>query len=284
MGSMSKQLSYGGLIHKMWSWSRKNQVGESQVQKMVAVYVAEQMLPHGTIVKGGNSFLLRFPVKQTRFSQDLDLMIRSSYQEWEEEYTRLLTKGLAGFTGHLTIRSVFKHGRKHFATPGFIMYPRDVHIRYLGRSFAKLPLDITPQMDNLAPVKGTISVDMRNLISYLGLPVSETALFANPIEQMIDKAATIYYSEPPRSHDLVDLNLLAPNLKQGELLPPRVTDGVIEDVRLRGAQCIMNQKRINEIVSQYTHNGFGPAARARSIIHSINASVQTRLGNKNDSC
>lgn len=270
---MRRPLSVRGLSQKLNATSRKTGVEYSRLQKLVAICIVERMLPDGTLMKGGNSLSLRFPLSQTRFSEDLDLMLLTSHDEWERQFATNLEKGYEGFTGYLSIRGVAEHGRKNHGLPGFVMWPRDVHLLYEGKSFAKLPLDITPSMDDLTPVVAPISQDIQGLMAYLGFDIPGTARFVSPIEQMIDKSATIYYSDPPRSHDLKDLLLLYPSLRDGGTLPDAVVKGIIADVRDRQGVLVLSDEQIQKIADHYAAQGYGPAGEAKQVAHAIDVSV-----------
>lgn len=269
--------SVGGIRQKLHAFERRTGIDYSRLQKLVAICVVERMLPDGTLMKGGNSLSLRFPLAQTRASQDLDLMLLTSHEVWEQQFADNLAKGYEGFIGHLSVRGVAEHGRKNHGLPGFVMWPRDVHLIYEDRPFAKLPLDITPSMDDLTPVVAPISQDIQGLMAYLGFDIPGSARFVSPIEQMIDKSATIYYSDPPRSHDLKDLLLLCPTLRDGGTLPDAVVEGIIRDVRDRQGALVLSDEQAKKIADRYEAQGFGPAGEAEQVAHAIDASVHGYL-------
>jgi predicted nucleotidyltransferase component of viral defense system len=61
------------------------------------------MVPEDTVIKGGNSLALTYPLAQTRFSKDLDLVATEGFESWKKTFVRNLEKGFNGFTGNWSV-------------------------------------------------------------------------------------------------------------------------------------------------------------------------------------
>ena len=268
-------LSIGGLRGKIQAYSRKHQLLEQQVQKLVAIAIIEKLLPKETIIKGGNSLTLRFPIKETRYSQDLDLMVTTSENEWRKDFENNLARGIDGFTGWLSDRgNLNPHHHLKNSLAGFEMWPIDIHLLYQDKAFSKIPLDVTPRLtDQRKPVDQPLSDDMKELLAYIGIENSEQVTFENPVDQIIDKAATMYFTSL-RPHDIKDLTILVPQLLRGGILSDEIARGIIDNLNQRQSTQTLSAERAEEIAHNYEEQGYGPKDQALLIIHNIDKVVQ----------
>lgn len=236
---MHKVLSSGGLNRKILWLHSQTGLNVQHIQKLIAIAVIEKLLPVGTIIKGGNSLSLRFPLQTTRYTQDLDLTFTTSFDVWADEFAKNLESGTDNFTGRITQRGNIKKYKENlshhkFVLPHFQMWPIDVHLSYLERPFALLPLDVTPRLELHAPIKEPISSDLKHILAEVGIENDDEITFENPIDQMADKIATMYYT-PGRPQDIKDLTILAPELLRGGTITFDVAQAVIINLTRRKA-------------------------------------------------
>lgn len=213
MNQEKKLPSSGGITAKLNHHANKTGIPFARLQKMIAVIIVSQLVPEGTVIKGGNALGLRFPLEDSRMSNDLDLVFGDSYVEWESEFRARLAKGINGFDGSLEDR-----GKRETQTierdPGRpnVIY-KNIKLRYLGKSFSTLPLDITPaQGYERSSSSYRISDDSITLLKYLGFEEPTGARLLDVEAQLAQKTAALYSSKDPRPSDLTDMVRLFPVL------------------------------------------------------------------------
>lgn len=74
--------------------------GALRARRTMANVIVGQMLPEG-VVKGGSALKIRFGLRATRFSQDLDAARVSDIDDFVDALEERLSVGWGGFTGHV---------------------------------------------------------------------------------------------------------------------------------------------------------------------------------------
>ncbi|MCI1935870.1 MAG: nucleotidyl transferase AbiEii/AbiGii toxin family protein [Bifidobacteriaceae bacterium] len=194
------------MLSKIRTMARRMNVPEGRLQKIVAVAIVSSLVPENTVIKGGNSLSLRFPLTQTRFSKDLDLVLSEGFERWKAEFSENLKKGTDSFTGRLVDRgqpAAHPHVRNKID-----VFSYDVKLDYLGKAFATLPLDITsPIVYEKDQPPQEWSEDTRSLMSYLGIELGGRVRLLTVEAQLAQKSAALF-SDDPRPSDIVDMELL----------------------------------------------------------------------------
>jgi predicted nucleotidyltransferase component of viral defense system len=91
-GERESPLPMRGIESKLRAWARRKDVQPERLRKTLIVLVVSQMVPEDTVIKGGNSLALTYPLAQTRFSKDLDLVATEGFESWKKTFVRNLEK------------------------------------------------------------------------------------------------------------------------------------------------------------------------------------------------
>lgn len=182
-----------------------------EARTLMADAIVGQMLPDGA-VKGGSALKLRFGEAFTRFSEDFDTARESGIEEYISKLRSSLEQGWQGFDGVVV--------RREPATPagvpaGYVMQPYDVKLRYLGKSWATVPLEVghneigdAENPDMVAPA------DAAALFEALGFGAPSPVPVMRLSHQIAQKLHALSEEGSRRAHDLVDLQLMA---QRGEI-------------------------------------------------------------------
>lgn len=63
---------------RILAYSSQTKISPDHIQKLIAVAEVMKLLPEGTVVQGGNSLSIRYPIVATRASTDLDLVVEGA--------------------------------------------------------------------------------------------------------------------------------------------------------------------------------------------------------------
>lgn len=201
-----------GVEQKLRVLGTRRELDPNRLRKILTALTVAQMLPEDTLVKGGNSLSMTFPLAQTRFSTDLDLVVSEGFESWKEKFSQNLDRGCNGFTGEL-VRRGEAHEHPHVKVP-IQIFSYDVKLRYLGKQFATLPLDITSANEaERERSKRPLSADVRELMDYLGFD-APAGLNILPVEAQLAQKSAAMFSDAPRPGDIVDMNLLFAELDE----------------------------------------------------------------------
>lgn len=94
---------------------------------MISGVILGQMLPSGTVVKGGSSLRLRFGPDNSRVTMDFDTARSIELDEYVKVLRERLMEGWADFTGEVLIR---KQGSPKGVPFEYLMQPLDVKLAY----------------------------------------------------------------------------------------------------------------------------------------------------------
>ncbi|WP_432510854.1 nucleotidyl transferase AbiEii/AbiGii toxin family protein [Kineococcus sp. SYSU DK001] len=180
----------------------------SRLQVTVAQVVVAQLLPGGA-VKGGAGLKLRLGDAFTRDSRDLDTAVREDVDTFVADLTDRLRTGWGGFTGEV---SAGVPPAPAGVPAGYVMRPFTIKLRYHGKPFLSLPLEIGyDELDALGgSLEDHLAEDVTTLFSELGLPAPQPVRLLPTALQIAQKIHACTAPGSQRAHDLVDLQLLAP--------------------------------------------------------------------------
>lgn len=195
--------------------ARARQQTTSRLQVTVAQVVVAQLLPGGA-VKGGAGLKLRLGDSFARDSRDLDTAVREDVDAFVTGLAGALETGWDDFTGHIVPEAP--------PTPvgvpvGYVMRPFTIKLRYHGKAFLSLPLEIG--YDELDAIGGSLdhhlSADVLSLFAELGLATPAPVPLLPAALQIAQKIHACSAPGSERAHDLVDLQLLAPDTDDAEV-------------------------------------------------------------------
>lgn len=176
-----------------------------EARTLMADAIVGQMLPDGA-VKGGSALKLRFGEAHTRFSEDLDTARESSIEEYIARLRSALEEGWQGFDGTVV--------RREPPTPagvpaGYIMQSYDVKLRYLGKSWATVPLEVGHNEIGDAENPDLVTpTDAAALFEALGFDAPSSVPVMRLSHQIAQKLHGLSEEGSQRAHDLVDLQLI----------------------------------------------------------------------------
>lgn len=179
------------------------------------------------LVKGGTAMMIRFGIRDSRFSRDLDGMLRGAIRPFLDA---LLIRGREPYLG-FTLEVARD---EPIEVPGMSVQPRRLRVRmkYKGRDFATVQVEISPEEGHAA---GEFEARDTNDLASLGFDsdASEKRLLSvrYQVAQKLH-ACTLRTDDRrnDRAHDLVDLALLEPLTRQ-QLKAVRAACAEIFDVR-----------------------------------------------------
>lgn len=176
-----------------------------EARTLMADAIVGQILPDG-VVKGGSALKIRFGESLARFSEDLDTARESSIEEYIGKLRSALEEGWQGFDGTVVRRTP--------ATPSgvparYVMQPYDVKLRYLGKSWATVSLEVGHnEIGDAEDPDMLVPVDAAALFEALGFDAPSPVPVMRLSHQIAQKLHGLSEEGSRRAHDLVDLQLI----------------------------------------------------------------------------
>ena len=198
----------------------------ARARVLVSSVILTQMLPTGTLVKGGIGVKLRLGETGTRATRDVDVVARDRLEFLAELASRLQTgwglvppsrgqlKKNAGAPSRVAFTGQARPGNQ--AAPkdvpsAYLMEPYNVTLAFMGNPWAKVPLEVAH--DEIAGAEyADETTPVAEQIAAIGVVLGFGEIVSVPlisVEQQI--AQKIHAATEPgssRAHDLVDLQLL----------------------------------------------------------------------------
>ena len=176
-----------------------------EARTIMADAIVGQMLPDGA-VKGGSALKLRFGDAATRFSEDFDTVRVARIEGYISLLNDALSKGWQGFDG-IAVR------REPAAPSGvptdYVMQPYDVKLRYMGKSWVTVPLEVGHNEIGDAENPDMITpIDAIRLFEMLGFDPPSPIPVMRLSHQIAQKLHGLSGRGSSRAHDLVDLQLI----------------------------------------------------------------------------
>ena len=177
-----------------------------ELRLSMANAIVGQFIADG-VVKGGTSLRFRYGGARTRYTMDLDTAWRSSLDDFLRTLRGRLAEGWEGFTGEADI--LRPHAPAHVPFE-YTMQPCEVKLRYMGRSWCTVKLEIghneigdADACDIMGP-----PAELAEAFESLCLPPpAGTPLMRLPF-QIAQKLHGATGTGSGRPHDLIDLQLI----------------------------------------------------------------------------
>ena len=180
------------------------------------------------LIKGGTAMMLRFGLVESRFSKDLDAMLRGSIDPFVD---RLRERGRTAHHGWTFV--VAKD--ETIEVPGMLAKPRRLTVKmsYKGRFYSTIQLEVAPEEGAAAEEYDLITTDD---LATLGFDTESSQQQVLTVRYQVAQKLHACTSRSPerrndRAHDLVDLALLEQFIRDE---PAAVRAACAEIFALRG--------------------------------------------------
>lgn len=177
---------------------------------MMAGVILGQMLPAGTVVKGGTSLRLRFGPGKSRVTMDFDTARSMELDEYIKFLRERLAEGWADFTGEVLIR---KQGSPKGVPFEYVMQPLDVKLAYRNHPWCTVRLEVS---HNELGDADTLDIrelpeEIKAIFSALNLPDPKPIPLMSIPFQVAQKLHGVSQPGSSRVRDLIDLQLIMQN-------------------------------------------------------------------------
>ena len=177
---------------------------------MMAGVILGQMLPAGTVVKGGTSLRLRFGPGKSRVTMDFDTARSMELDEYIKFLRERLAEGWADFTGEVLIR---KQGSPKGVPFEYVMQPLDVKLAYRNHPWCTVRLEVS---HNELGDADTLDIrelpeEIKSIFFALNLPDPKPIPLMSIPFQISQKLHGVSQPGSSRVRDLIDLQLIMQN-------------------------------------------------------------------------
>lgn len=179
-----------------------------EYRDIMAGVVLGQMLPSGTVVKGGTSMRLRLGPGNSRVTVDFDAARNVELDAYIKSLRRLLEDGWADFTGEVAIR---KQGSPSGVPFEYVMQPIDVKLAYRHHPWCTVRLEVSHNEIGDADVVETreLPQKIKAIFAALNFPEPRPIPLMTIPFQIAQKLHGISQVGSSRVRDLIDLQLIA---------------------------------------------------------------------------
>ena len=181
-----------------------------ECRDIMAGVILGQMLPPGTVVKGGTSMRLRFGPGLSRVTMDFDAAGGMELDEYVKLLRSRLEAGWADFTGEALIR---RRASPRGVPPEYVMQPLDVKLAYRRHPWCTVRLELSHNELGDADTHEVreLPAKIKGIFAALNLPEPEPIpLMAIPY-QVAQKLHGVTQPGGSRVRDLIDLQLIVAN-------------------------------------------------------------------------
>ena len=179
-----------------------------EYRDIMAGVVLGQMLPAGTVVKGGTSMRLRLGPGNSRVTVDFDAARNIELDDYIKSLRSVLEVGWADFTGEVAIR---KQGSPTGVPFEYVMQPIDVKLAYRRHPWCTVRLEVSHN-----EIGDADTVEMRELpqkikdiFAALNFPEPRPIPLMTIPFQIAQKLHGVTQRGSSRVRDLIDLQLIA---------------------------------------------------------------------------
>ena len=177
---------------------------------IMAGVILGQMLPAGTVVKGGTSLRLRFGPGKSRVTMDFDTARSMELDEYIKFLRERLAEGWADFTGEVLIR---KQGSPKGVPFEYVMQPLDVKLAYRNHPWCTVRLEVS---HNELGDADTLDIrelpdEIKGIFWALNLPEPKPIPLMSIPFQISQKLHGVSQPGSSRVRDLIDLQLIMQN-------------------------------------------------------------------------
>jgi hypothetical protein len=212
-----------------------------RIQDELAYAALTQMLPSNTAVKGGSALSLRYPMTETRYTQDFDIVHKQSIDEFKLEFSENLKKGWNDFTGELVSRGMPADAPRHFE----ITY-LNVKLRYKEKPFATVEMDVVVEsFDEVSTSVELENISNSNIFDELMLPIPKSARAISIENQLAQKVDGVANPRVKRPRDLADIQLILRNEPNIDF--DKVNEYIVREFKLSGKEYPLNIPHITEL-------------------------------------
>ena len=182
---------------------------ESDLRGLMANAIVAQMIGDG-VVKGGSGLKFRFGERNTRMTMDLDTAWKTGLDEFLKMLKDRLGTGWNGFSGDVKILRQASVKNLPF---DYVMQPCDVKLKYLGRPWCTVRLEVGHNEIGDADSCDMVEVPqvLSDLFSFLALPKPGPIPVMHLEYQVAQKLHGLSAPFSKRVHDLIDLQLIISN-------------------------------------------------------------------------
>ena len=178
----------------------------NEIRNLMANAIVAQLIGEG-VVKGGTGLKFRFGEDMSRVTEDLDTTWRTNLDAFLKDLKARLAVGWNGFSGEVLLR---RQGSPKGVPFEYVMQPCDVKLKYIGRPWYTVQLEISHNEIGDANEFDRVAVPdvLKELFEFLAIPCTD-AVPAMRLEHQI--AQKLHGASEPgskRAHDLIDLQLI----------------------------------------------------------------------------
>lgn len=179
-----------------------------EYRDIMAGVVLGQMLPEGTVVKGGTSLRLRLGPGNSRVTVDFDAARSVELDGYVRSLRSLLEGGWADFTGEVAIR---KQGSPAGVPFEYVMQPLDVKLAYRRHPWCTVRLEVSHNEIGDADVveMRELPQKIKDIFAALNFPEPRPIPLMTIPFQIAQKLHGVTQRGSSRVRDLIDLQLIA---------------------------------------------------------------------------
>ena len=179
-----------------------------EYRDIMAGVILGQMLPAGTVVKGGTAMRLRLGPGNSRVTVDFDTAKSVDLHAYIKSLRSLLETGWSDFTGEATIR---KQGAPVGVPFEYVMQPIDVKLAYRHHPWCTVRLEVSHNELGDADIIETRALPqkIKEMFSALNLPEPRPIPLMTIPFQIAQKLHGATQAGSSRVRDLIDLQLIA---------------------------------------------------------------------------
>lgn len=179
-----------------------------EYRDIMAGVVLGQMLPAGTVVKGGTSMRLRLGPGNSRVTVDFDAARNIALDDYIKSLRSLLEVGWADFTGEVAIR---RQGSPAGVPFEYVMQPIDVKLAYRHHPWCTVRLEVS---HNEIGDADTVEIrelpqKIKDIFAALNFPEPRPIPLMTIPFQIAQKLHGVTQRGSSRVRDLIDLQLIA---------------------------------------------------------------------------
>ncbi len=182
-----------------------NYAKSTEARSVMAGAIVGQMLTSG-VVKGGCGLKLRYGMRCTRATMDLDTACKGEVSEFIGKLNARLSVGWCGFTGEIASRNP--------ATPKnvpaqYVMKPYAIRLMYCGQSWCTVRMEVGfNEIGDADAADFSLSDEVAEMFTALGFPVPDSVPLMRCEYQVAQKLHGLTEADSRRVHDLIDLQLM----------------------------------------------------------------------------
>lgn len=183
-----------------------NPLRANEVRNLMANAIVAQLIGNG-VVKGGTGLKFRYGEVMSRVTEDLDTAWKTNLDAFLKDLRARLSVGWNGFSGEIRI---LRQGSPKDVPFEYVMQPCDVKLKYLGKPWYTVQLEIGHNEIGDADEYDEVEVPqvLKELFAFLALPCTGSVPAMRLEYQIAQKLHGASEEGSKRAHDLIDLQLI----------------------------------------------------------------------------